>query len=430
MRRPMLPKTQGLHTGSRAARRPRHTRPSLEALEGRQLLTDGVLLQAGLTYSWDAIKQTETAAELARLDDPDAALQITQNFGQGQDAVDSQEEQQAGPAETSVVGPMWSQMLDDIQQARPLIEQAAQLEQQETPLPAEQRRPLEDQAQQLVAQAEQLIGQAEQDWYNAQDAVLTSQQGQPAPAPQSPPVTVPTIPQSPSNPQPVPSNPTPTPPTTQPTPPSGYTPTTLHGHGSHTHKPTPSGLHGHGSHTHKPTPSKPTPSGLQIVGSPADVKAFGAMLALASRQSSSFRLLLQNIQADTTHPVGVVLDNDPHLGVFDNFSSDTVFLQDIRQLPAAVPAGNDAITRGQVIAHFLAERYNEALTGAGFSTDHAAGIALENLFRQDTHQPAITGWYKQTTSGNTLTIFFSDGGEEQILYDAGEHLIAIHFLSP
>ncbi len=92
---------------------------------------------AGLTFSWDAIKQTETAAELARLDDPDAALQITQNFGQGQDAVDSQEEQQAGPAETSVVGPMWSQMLDDIQQARPLIEQAAQLEQQETPLPAE-----------------------------------------------------------------------------------------------------------------------------------------------------------------------------------------------------------------------------------------------------------------------------------------------------
>ncbi len=210
MRRPMLPKTQGLHPGSLAARRPRHTRPSLEALEGRQLLTDGVLLQAGLTYSWDAIKQTETAAELARLDDPDAALQITQNFGQGQDAVDSQEEQQAGPAETSVVGPMWSQMLDDIQQARPLIEQASQLEQQEIPLPAEQRRPLEDQAQQLVAQAEQLIGQAEQDWYNAQDDVLTSQQGQPAPAPQSPPVTVPTIPQSPSNPQPVPSNPTPT----------------------------------------------------------------------------------------------------------------------------------------------------------------------------------------------------------------------------
>ena len=410
MRRPMLPQTQGLHPASRAARRPRHTRPSLEALEGRQLLTDGVLLQAGLTYSWDAIKQTETAAELARLDDPDAALQITQNFGQGQDAVDSQEEQQAGPAETSVVGPMWSQMLDDIQQARPLIVQAARLEQQEIPLPTEQRRPLEDQAQQLVAQAEQLIGQAEQDWYNAQDDVLTSQQGQPAPAPQSPPVTVPTIPQSPSNPQPVPSNPTPTPPPTQPTPPSGYTPTTLHGHVAHT--------------------PKPTPSGLQIVGSPADVKAFGAMLALASRQSPSFRLLLQNIQADTTHPVRVVLANGPHLGVFDDFGSGNVYLQDITQLPAAVPAGNDAITRGQVIAHFLAERYNEALTGAGFSTDHAAGLALENLFRQDTHQPTITGWYKQTTSGNTYTIFFSDGGEEQILFDAGDHLVAIHFLSP
>jgi hypothetical protein len=216
VRRPMLPKMQDLHPKTRTARHPRRARPSLEALEGRQLLTDGVLLQAGLTYSWDAIKQTETAAELTRLDDPDPALQIAQNFGQGQDAVDSQEEQQAGPAETSVVGPGWSQMLDDIQQARPLIQQAARLEQQERPLPAEQRRPLEAQAQQLIAQAEQLIGQAEQDWYNAQNDVLNSEQGQPAPAPQSPPVTVPTIPQSPSNPQPVPSNPTPTPSQTPP----------------------------------------------------------------------------------------------------------------------------------------------------------------------------------------------------------------------
>jgi hypothetical protein len=230
---------------------------------------------------------------------------------------------------------------------------------------------------------------------------------QPPPTPELPPPTNPT-----------PTNPTPTTPTpTNPTPTQGYTP---------------------GKHQgHKPHPHGPAASGLQISGSPADIIAFKAMIKQASGQSPFFARLVRTIQADKAHPVPVILihGHSPYVrslttidSPFDNFNNNQVYLDDIKQLPKAVAPGNIAVTQGQVIAHFLEERHF-ALTQPAppgvdpFDPAHQAGIGAENMFRQDTHQPAISRPASGHPASGTITLFFDGGGEEQFLRDAAGRVI-------
>jgi hypothetical protein len=181
-----------------------------------------------------------------------------------------------------------------------------------------------------------------------------------------------------------------------------------------------------GGGPHHP-PAHHAPSGLQITGSPADVQAFRALLAQASGQSPHFAQLLQDIQASGAQ-IPVNLFNGPHpFDVFDNFASHRVFLNDIRQLPAAAPPGSAAITQGQVLAHFLEERLDAAVNHDPFVIAHLHGIAEENLFRQDTGQPPITNTFYHAPS-QTYTVFFNDGSEEQILWNGHGNLTGIQFL--
>jgi hypothetical protein len=156
-------------------------------------LTDPSVLRGAIQYDGDAIRTTQTVAELIRLNDPSPALNLIQGFGQGQDATDLAQEQQLTPQVETALGPPWYTSLNDIANARPLLTSAANLLQQaETNSDPNQSLPMVEQARVDLDQGYWLVDAAQSDWYNLQTEVIDYQTGQTPP----PSTQVPTSPDS------------------------------------------------------------------------------------------------------------------------------------------------------------------------------------------------------------------------------------------
>ncbi len=339
-------------------------------------------------YTWGSLGDLWEAASMTR--NSYQAPWISLDYDTGPDAAalaaKGDDEAQATTAGLpSLYGQAWGELLT----ARVFVDEARHLFDEARTTPEPQEGQLVKQGNADLAKAKPLADAAVAAWYTL-EAFVIDHATRPKPRPpSSPPVTPPPV-------------------TTLP---PGYPP----------------GAPGHPGPAPKPAPSKTT--GLRINGSAADIKTFNDIIDDAARQSPSFRKLIAQIRKRTSQPVQVVLVNGPHGGVFDNFAGRRVFLSDILQLPRSTKHGSDEITRGQVLSHFLEERF-AAPSGAGNvmpPAAHAAGIQQENLYRQDLGQSPITNQFFHAAS-NTYTIFFADGNEEQIHFDAAMNMTSIRFL--
>lgn len=130
--------------------------------------------------------------------------------------------------------------------------------------------------------------------------------------------------------------------------------------------------------------------GLIVNGSPADVQDFLYMLDGAASRSISLRTLLDRIVANDTRPVVVNADRYPVNIYVDGFLRKIVDIGDLEQFPVTVTGNALDVTQGELIAHFLGERYAAATSlspNADFETVfHPEGINAQNRFRLDLGQ--------------------------------------------
>jgi hypothetical protein len=151
--------------------------------------------------------------------------------------------------------------------------------------------------------------------------------------------------------------------------------------------------------------------GLHVEGTPEDINTFRNWLEAASGLSPVFRSALRNIEKDRAHPTWLVLGHgQPH--VFgDAFASRQVDMDDLGRFPLGVGPGDNQVTRGELILHFLEERWILA-HGSGFGYAHFKGIGAQNGVRKDLHQTsrvvAMIEGQDSTTGGPAAVIVFGD----------------------
>jgi len=124
---------------------------------------------------------------------------------------------------------------------------------------------------------------------------------------------------------------------------------------------------------------------------PNDVKTFVDQLSNACGRSSSLRTLLQGIVTNSTQPVTVIVgqflgkSSTGNTVFIDSFTTNLVDVGQIGELPQSLPAGQQEVVQGELIAHFLGEReYAATHPGSSYNDAHNNGaIPAENAYRQN-----------------------------------------------
>jgi hypothetical protein len=137
--------------------------------------------------------------------------------------------------------------------------------------------------------------------------------------------------------------------------------------------------------------------GMQITGSPADVRAFKKMLSDGAAGSAVFRKLIIEIGTDTdpSHRISADVGRSQYGVIMDEFGDGRVDLDDLDQLDDR-RQGN-RMTRYEDIVHFLSERRWAAMHGVvpgdrpGFLKAHGYATARENAYRAEKGQTRIVG---------------------------------------
>lgn len=137
--------------------------------------------------------------------------------------------------------------------------------------------------------------------------------------------------------------------------------------------------------------------GFKLVGGARQQAWLMEQLKHAMLQSPSFSALMFEIRADAQHPVDVKIVNGQADVFVDGFDSrftlgmQEIDLADLNHLPTdPPPASPHAITRGEILAHAMAEARAGALGSDGDRDEyvhaHKAGIDAQNAYRDDIGQ--------------------------------------------
>jgi hypothetical protein len=172
--------------------------------------------------------------------------------------------------------------------------------------------------------------------------------------------------------------------------------------------------------------------GLLSHGAAADLATMQHMIGLGMARSPTFRGLILEITEDAAHPVTINVGRNNAYWV-DAFATNRVDLSDTEIFDDRPRPGSEwAITRGELIVHWLAERRNDAVHGGGFAPAHAAPMAaggLQEQFRADIGAPGRTvsqvragpvgglhtGVYTDN-AGNIMRIFRDGSGGDPVPY--------------
>lgn len=160
--------------------------------------------------------------------------------------------------------------------------------------------------------------------------------------------------------------------------------------------------------------------GLRLHGSAPDQAATLHMIRREMLASSSFRNLVNTVNADKVHPVTLrVGRNQPghFVDAWNGGGTNTIDLADVLQFPVTPPAANpEAMTQGQNLAHVLAEARQGAL-GHGYRPSHRSAIQTENRYRADIGQRASLRLPPNDTAagpGHSVVFQYDNGYREQV----------------
>jgi hypothetical protein len=163
------------------------------------------------------------------------------------------------------------------------------------------------------------------------------------------------------------------------------------------------------------------------------VDTFAEMLDAAASRSPSFRSLMGQIVSDTAHPVRVIAQKNAYQTFGDSFKTKVVDLSDIEMFPVTVPRGAHDVTQGELVVHFMAERYAAATRGVPNATEledrfHLEGLVAQSKFRQEAFgQVGVT---KQGQTGDQngvgrFTFFFADGWYQDVYMNLNLDILLI-----
>lgn len=132
--------------------------------------------------------------------------------------------------------------------------------------------------------------------------------------------------------------------------------------------------------------------GLQLKGSTANQQAFLKMVRREMVFSASFHALMMAMNRDASHPVEVTVSRNRSDVFIDSFDSQftagqqEVDLSDLQEFPPnPLTEFPDAVTRGELLAHSMAEARAGA-QGDEYAASHEAGIKAQNDYRDDRSQ--------------------------------------------
>lgn len=137
--------------------------------------------------------------------------------------------------------------------------------------------------------------------------------------------------------------------------------------------------------------------GLELTGGPKQQEWFMNRIREAMLRSRSFEALMNEIRNDSAHPIKVGLSNKAPDVFVDGFYSNLTLgsqeldLDDLNHLPTdPLPDHPNAITRGEVLAHAMAEARQGALGIEGdrgeYEAAHDKAIDAQNAYRDDLGQ--------------------------------------------
>jgi hypothetical protein len=147
-------------------------------------------------------------------------------------------------------------------------------------------------------------------------------------------------------------------------------------------------------------------------------------------KSPTARQLISDIGNDTnaSHALTVNVGRSQAGVLVDSFASNDVDLDDLGHFPLTPSAAHPKeITRGELIVHFLSERRSAILSSnpSNFGPAHAAGIVVQNQYRAELGQPAVTSAVAAPTSTGGLigTMKYSDGSSQDTEFNANGDII-------
>lgn len=128
--------------------------------------------------------------------------------------------------------------------------------------------------------------------------------------------------------------------------------------------------------------------GINIAGSPADVRTFMLMAASAAAATNAARVHFATIAGDSAHPITLVVGRSLPGVITDNFGTNEVDLNDLERFPATPRAAHPNETgQDEMITHFMVERHDAATKGSAFPAAHTAGIDAQNEMRSEEGNP-------------------------------------------
>lgn len=153
-----------------------------------------------------------------------------------------------------------------------------------------------------------------------------------------------------------------------------------------------------------------------IEGSDADKQTFLDMLTAARNGSPEFKTEYDAIFNAATPSITYKVGRSQPNVIVDSFASNKVDLDDLEKFPASPPAGHpDALTRAQLIKHFMSERWHKANNPAAtFEDSHNQAITDQNKLRTEAGQHTVTSQVGSTNADGSVTgtITYSDGNTE------------------
>ncbi len=170
--------------------------------------------------------------------------------------------------------------------------------------------------------------------------------------------------------------------------------------------------------------------GMVVSGSAKNQKTWYKMLAAELVNSPTFRSVLTTIGNDTTHPITVNVGRKQKGVMIDQFSTNKVDLHALELFRTSPRKANpNDPTRGELIVHFLQERWLSASgTTATFGDAHSKAFDTQNQFRDERGQSHVTGqWFDQDAAGNITGAHadYADGTKSKWHLDSDTRLIKV-----
>jgi hypothetical protein len=172
--------------------------------------------------------------------------------------------------------------------------------------------------------------------------------------------------------------------------------------------------------------------GLSVVGTPNAQARFAKMVRREMRRSPAFHELMLKINADKANPVTLTLSWKDSKVRVDSFASrkyavghQEIDLADLEQFPLDPPADHpNAITRGEILMHAMAEAHAGSLGHKDFDTAHEFAITAQNTIRAERGQEGrrVPGKERVRSEDGVVEMDYDNGYSEEWIPNRGDPL--------